>query len=525
MLARLKIEVRVYLILALAAFGILVSLGIALWSLREQMLDDRRVQLEHLLQLTLSIARAEMNASGGSASQSGRSAFFKAVQAARFKDAGQENYVFAYSHEGVGLSHIDPTKIGQNRLNVVYSNGVKQVPKYIAIAKSPSGTGFIDYPMEKGVRGRITPKLSLIQNVPELGALIGTGIYIDDVDAAFRHRLLIHGSFLIALLCFIAAVSYIAGRSISKPISELTKQISSLAKGDLDILPAGMNEATELGEIARAVDVFRENAIKKKALKLQVEEQTRVLILQKEIAERALKSKSEFLSNMSHELRTPMHAILSYAKLGAGGVGGTEFATLQKYFKNVQIAGERLLGLLNNLLDMAKLEAGKMVFNKANGDFSDVLDHIQIELDPLLKENKLTLSTEITTKSTSAAFDKLRMVQVLINLVSNAIKVSPKGGEIGISLSDCPSSRGAGALCCSVADEGTGIPEAELETVFEKFIQSSKSKTGAGGTGLGLSICREIVAAHGGIIWAENRSPKGAAFHFTIPRNEEQRAS
>src|SRR5271165_2215798 len=104
LLARLKIKSRVYLILALAGFGILASLGIGLWSLRTQMLEDRRVQLGHLLELTLSIARAEMNAAGGPASESGRRAYFRAVQAARFNDAGQENYVFAYSHEGVGLS-------------------------------------------------------------------------------------------------------------------------------------------------------------------------------------------------------------------------------------------------------------------------------------------------------------------------------------------------------------------------------------------------------------------------------------
>jgi PAS domain S-box-containing protein len=239
---------------------------------------------------------------------------------------------------------------------------------------------------------------------------------------------------------------------------------------------------------------------------------------QKEAVEKAAKAKSEFLANMSHELRTPMHAILSFAKFGLKKCGAEDAATIEDYFKTIHESGTRLLGLLNDLLDLAKLESGRMVLKKSSEDFLSVIKHTKGELGPLLDERGITLTTEVLTEDTKTTFDKLRMIQVLINLVSNSIKFSPNGGEIRVTLFEDDSPGGAKALRCSVGDEGPGIPEGELETVFEKFTQSSSTKSGAGGTGLGLPICREIVKAHGGRIWAENRKPKGALFSFVVPR-------
>lgn len=160
-----------------------------------------------------------------------------------------------------------------------------------------------------------------------------------------------------------------------------------------------------------------------------------------------------------------------------------------------------------------------MVFKKSWCDFSEVIEHTLSELESLIKYKSLTLTAEVTAKNTSAICDKQRMIQVMVNLISNAVKFSSRGDDIRVCVADGHLPDGTEALCCSVADNGAGIPEDELEEVFGKFIQSSKTKTGAGGTGLGLAICLEIVAAHGGRIWAENRKPKGAVFSFMIPRN------
>ncbi len=239
---------------------------------------------------------------------------------------------------------------------------------------------------------------------------------------------------------------------------------------------------------------------------------------QKEAVERAAKAKSEFLANMSHELRTPMHAILSFAKFGLKKCATADVATIEDYFKTIHNSGTRLLGLLNDLLDLSKFELGRMVIKKSSEDFLSVIAHTKGELGPLLEERGVTLQTEVLAGDTRSTFDKQRMIQVLINLISNSIKFSPNGGEIRVTVFEDCSPGGAKELRCSVGDEGPGIPEGELETVFEKFTQSSSTKSGAGGTGLGLPICREIVKAHGGRIWAENRKPKGALFSFVVPR-------
>jgi len=318
--------------------------------------------------------------------------------------------------------------------------------------------------------------------------------------------LLLVSSIIVLLSAFLFIRQHITRR-----LNGLRNAIRTIANGNLTaaVPRDGDDELTDMGA---AVETFKANA-----WKLQELEEERFRTLAK--AEQALKAKSEFLSNMSHELRTPMHAILSYAKLGFTSIGETEIAELETYFKNIHTAGSRLLGLLNNLLDLAKLESGKMVFNKSPWDFAEVLEHTLIELGPLIKDKALHVITETKSNNTSAAFDKQRIIQVMVNLISNAVKFSSAGDDIFIVLSDGRLKSGEDALCCSVADSGTSIPEGELEAVFDKFIQSSKTKTGAGGTGLGLAICREIVEAHNGKIWAANRDPKGVMLTFMIPRN------
>ena len=243
-------------------------------------------------------------------------------------------------------------------------------------------------------------------------------------------------------------------------------------------------------------------------------------VSQKEAVERAAKAKSEFLSNMSHELRTPMHAILGYSEICTTAV--KEGEDIEKYLNNITTAGERLLILLNDLLDLAKMEAGRMEYKFEYADLSEVVEHALIELDPLIKAKKLEISVRLE-EHTAAHFDRAHLIQVLINLISNAIKFSNPGSQIGIDLSEDRVSSGERGVRCRVADEGPGIPDDELEAVFDKFVQSKKTKTGKGGTGLGLAICDHIIKAHGGVIWAENARPHGAVFTFVVPKDHDAR--
>ena len=176
-----------------------------------------------------------------------------------------------------------------------------------------------------------------------------------------------------------------------------------------------------------------------------------------------------------------------------------------------------MLRLINDILDMSKLESGKMNYKKEKYDLSVVINNAIVELKPLLQDKELQISTNFIADSSDAVFDRYRITQVLVNLLSNAIKFSDKGKQIQIHLSEGYMPDGNPVLSCSVIDEGPGIPGTELTTVFNKFTQGKKIKSG--GTGLGLAICREIVEAHEGMIWVENVQPRGASFNFCIPRS------
>ncbi|MCP4754131.1 MAG: PAS domain-containing sensor histidine kinase [Proteobacteria bacterium] len=274
------------------------------------------------------------------------------------------------------------------------------------------------------------------------------------------------------------------------------------------------------GEFCGAREVFRDTSERRKAeqvlkqywesLEEKIEERTKELRYAKEEAEAANQLKSEFLANISHELRTPMHAILSYSNFGMKKMDIRSRDKLQHYFKNINTSGKRLLNLLNDLLDLSRLQANRMEYKMEMGDLTGVFKDIKKEFSLLLKEKNLSL--EIPAVSVRFLFDIAKIHQVAANLVDNAIKFANEKSAIRIGYEDV-----ANRLTVSVVNEGAIIPPDELETVFDPFIQSSETKTGAGGTGLGLPICRKIVEGHSGRIWSEE-NPSGATIKFSLPK-------
>ncbi|MBI4724033.1 MAG: hypothetical protein HY765_03270 [Rhodomicrobium sp.] len=238
----------------------------------------------------------------------------------------------------------------------------------------------------------------------------------------------------------------------------------------------------------------------------------------KELADQANQAKTSLLMNMSHEFRTPMHAILNYTGMGLKKLDNPEVEKIRKYFTNIQISGVRLLGMLNALLDLAKLESGKSELRLSRGDIVNIVHQSQTELESLFDDKQLQLNLECLTEDTAANFDQQRMMQVFINLFSNAVKFSPPGRAINVTVASAKLQGEREALYCTVADEGTGIPESDLETIFDKFAQSSKAACGSG-SGLGLAICREIIHLHQGKIWASNSDRGGAVIHLLLPKD------
>lgn len=246
----------------------------------------------------------------------------------------------------------------------------------------------------------------------------------------------------------------------------------------------------------------------------------------KEAADAANTAKSEFLANMSHELRTPMHAILSFSRLGLDNLQNDNLGKekLQRYFSRIDQSAARLMLLLNDLLDLSKLEAGRMTYDFQQQDLAQCISSVVAELSQLACSKNITVKVAFANEDTQAWIDPIRMEQVFRNLLSNAIKFTPEGKRVTVTVSDSllavKGSEGSQATVpgmeFSVADEGIGIPKGELNTIFDEFVQSSHTKSGAGGTGLGLAIVRRIIEDHGGFIEASNNPAGGATFVCAI---------
>ena len=308
----------------------------------------------------------------------------------------------------------------------------------------------------------------------------------------------------VALASFVLTLvlGHAISRSVIEPVRIIHDGLNRLAAGDFTQRIAVPNR-DELGELAAHVNSTCEE--------LQQ--------LYRSLEETSL-HKSQFLANMSHELRTPLNAILGFSELLLDGIYGDPPDKMRSPVERIQRNGRHLLGLINDVLDLSKIEAGQLRLSLADYSVEELVSGVYTSVESLAAEKKLGLRIAVPPGLPPARGDERRLAQALFNLVGNAIKFTDEG-EVRIEVEAKGDS-----YKFSVQDTGPGIDEADQTKIFEEFQQVDNSITKTkGGSGLGLAIVKRIVEMHGGRIWIESRLGHGATFSFLVPARLEQQAT
>lgn len=228
----------------------------------------------------------------------------------------------------------------------------------------------------------------------------------------------------------------------------------------------------------------------------------------------------EFTSTVSHELRTPLASIKTAIDILMSGTPGTMTADQKNILEKAGRNVNRLKNLIDDILDLSKMESGKAAFNFEKQDINKIIEEVADLQEPVARREGLFIKKELDAAIPPIFLDRNKIVQVLDNLLHNAIKFTKEGGIVVLSTDKKEQNH----IVVCVRDTGIGIKEEDRERVFEKFQQLGDPATrGEGGTGLGLSICREIIVRHGGKIWAESEYGKGSSFYFILPIEERRR--
>jgi signal transduction histidine kinase len=221
--------------------------------------------------------------------------------------------------------------------------------------------------------------------------------------------------------------------------------------------------------------------------------------------------KTEFLSRTSHELRTPLNAIVGYSDLLAEESAGPLPPTYKRFVANIQEGAQHLLHMVNDVLDLAKIEAGRIDLNREEFQPAGALEEVLSVIAPLAKIKNIAVENQLPPGANIKA-DRTRFKQILYNLLSNAVKFTPENGRIWVAERNREKT-----VCFCVGDTGIGIPGAEIEAIFDEFHQVGIPPGGVKeGTGLGLAITKRLVDLHGGTIWVESIPERGSCFYFSL---------
>jgi len=424
---------------------------------------------------------------------------------------GKAGLAYAVDSEGNLIIHPDPTLL-LNRTNLVRLPQVKAAlgaagggeSEEITVGRDPSG-------------GKV---LTATQSIPSLGWHVFVEQPLGEAFAPLYSSIFRTIILLIVGLALAFLVSLVLARRMVTPIHTLQAGAARIGGGDLDHI-IQVRTGDELQALAeefnRMTAELRESYA---GLEKKVEERTRdlnVALAQLEEKGRELETvsrhKSEFLANMSHELRTPLNAIIGFSEVLREQMFGELNEAQVGYVGDVLEAGQHLLSLINDILDLSKIEAGQMELDLGDVSVPQALNSGLTMHGERADRNGITLTHTVGPEVGVIRADERKVRQVIFNLLSNAVKFTPPGGHVDVSAFVAD-----GMVEVAVTDTGPGIVREDHERIFEEFQQARDSSHGSReGTGLGLTLSRQFIELHGGRLWVESEQGAGSTFRFTLP--------
>ena len=393
---------------------------------------------------------------------------------------------------------------GEIKASTLHGIGATELP---STAEMPLDIG--TYTTSAVVHGsRYTAILSLVPShspAPDVLVVLLPLAPLEEAQRELAAGVLAGGAVLAVLA---VALSYRTARTITTPLARLAGAARLIGEGDLET-PVATGSPHEIGELEHSFQSMA-GALRGR------DHQNEALVSELrgtnlKLAE-ANRLKSEFLASVSHELRTPMNAIIGYSKLMLDGLDGEMTLQQRHDLSRVAQAADSLLGLINGLLDFAKIEAGRMEVHPTLFRISEVVDDTIALLAERAQAKRLVLRSEIDPRLAPALADRQHARQIVTNLLANAVKFTAQGEVVVSAMCDGDKIR------VTVADTGEGIPKSAQEIIFDDFRQVDGSTSRRhGGTGLGLAIARRLVSMNGGKIWVESQLGVGSRFHFTLP--------